>query len=42
MFEKISHQNVVRRKFSVDSLFSTMLYGKKRKTENVENQQKAF
>ena len=42
MFEKISRQKVVRRKFSVDSAFFTMLYGKKRKPGNTGNQQKAF
>ena len=35
-------QNRVRIKSSVDSMFSNMLYGKKRKTGNAGNQQKAF
>ena len=39
---KISHQKAVRIKFSVDSLFSKMFYGKKRKPRNARNQQKAF
>ena len=42
MVEKISRQKVVRIKFSVDSVFSNMLYGKKRKPGNAANQQKAF
>ena len=42
MFEKISRQKVERMKFSVDSAFSNMLYGKKQKPENAGNQQKAF
>ena len=40
--EKISRQKAVRIKFSVDSAFSNMLYGKKRKPGNAGNQQKAF
>ena len=39
---KISRQKAVRIKFSVDSAFSYMLYGKKRKPGNAGNQQKAF
>ena len=39
---KISRQKAVRIKFSVDSAFSNMLYGKKRKPGNAGNQQKAF
>ena len=42
MVEKVSRQKVVRIKFSVDSAFSNMLYGKKRKPGNAGNQQKAF
>ena len=42
MLEKISRQKVERIKFSVDSAFSNMLYGKKGKPGNVGNQQKAF
>ena len=42
MVEKISHQKVVRIKFSVDSAFSNMLYGKKQKPGNAVNPQKAF
>ena len=38
MVEKISRQKAVRKKFSVDSEFSNMLYGKKRKPGNAENQ----
>ena len=39
---KISYQEAVRTKFSVDSAFSNMFYGKKQKTGNAGNQQKAF
>ena len=42
MVEKISRQKVVRIRFSVDSAFSNMLYGKKRKPGNAGNQQKTF
>ena len=42
MFEKILRQKVERIKFSVDSTFSNMLYGKKWKPGNAGNQQKAF
>ena len=41
-FGKISRKKAVRIKFSVDSAFSNMLYGKKRKPGNAGNQQKAF
>ena len=40
--EKISLQKILRIKFSVDSGFSYMLYGKNRKPGNAGNQQKAF
>ena len=40
--KKISLQKRVRIKFSVDSEFSNVLYGKKRKPGNAGNQQKAF
>ena len=40
--EKISLQNTLRIKFSVDSGFSNELYGKKQKPGNAGNQQKAF
>ena len=39
---KISRQKEVRIKFSVDSTFSNMFYGKKQKPWNAGNQQKAF
>ena len=39
---KISRQKAVRIKFSVDSAFLNLLYGKKRKSGNARNQQKAF
>ena len=39
---KILRQKAVRIKFSVDSAFSYMVYGKKRKPGNAANQQKAF
>ena len=39
---KISRQKVVKIKFSVDSAFSNISYGKKRKPGNAGNQQKAF
>ena len=39
--EKISCQNAVKIKFSVDSAFLNMFYGKKQKPGNVGNQQKA-
>ena len=38
----MSHQKVVRITFSVDSVFSNILYGKNRKPGNAGNQQKAF
>ena len=38
---KISFQKTVRLKFSLDSEFLNVLYGKKRKPENAGNQQKA-
>ena len=38
---KISFQKTVRLKFSLDSEFLNVLYGKKRKPENTGNQQKA-
>ena len=41
MFEKISHQKVERIKFSMNSAFSNMLYGKKWKPGNSGNEQKA-
>ena len=39
---KISLQKTVKTKISVDSRFSNVLYGKKRKPGNAGNQQKAF
>ena len=39
---KISLQKTVRMKLSVDSGFSNVFYGKKRKPRNAGNQQKAF
>ena len=39
---KISLQKTVRMKLSVDSGFSNVFYGKKRKPGNAGNQQKAF
>ena len=36
MFGKISHQKAVRIKFSVDSAFSNIPYGKKRKPGSAE------
>ena len=39
---KISRQKAVRTEFSVDSAFSNMFCGKKRKPGNAGNQQKAF
>ena len=39
---KISLQKTVRMKLSVDSGFSNVFYGKKRKPGNTGNQQKAF
>ena len=39
---KISRQKAVRIKFSVDSVFSNMFYGEKRKPGNAGNQHKAF
>ena len=39
---KISRHKTVRIKFSVDSGFSNMLYGKRQKPGNAGNQQKAF
>ena len=42
MFGKISLQKTLRVKFSMDSRFSTELYGKKRKPGDAGNQQKAF
>ena len=42
MFGKISHQKPVRIKFSVDSAFSNIPYGKKWKPGSAGNQQKAF
>ena len=39
---KISRQKAVRIKFSVDSAFSSMFYGRKRKPGNAGNQQKAL
>ena len=42
MIEKISRQKVIKIKFSVDSAFLNMLYGKKQKPGNAGNQQKAF
>ena len=39
---KISRHKTVRIKFSVDSEFSNMLYGKKRKPGIAGNQQKTF
>ena len=39
---KISLQKTVRMKLSVDSGFSIVFYGKKRKPGNAGNQQKAF
>ena len=40
--EKISRQETVTIKFSMDSGFSKMLYGKKGKPGNVGNHQKAL
>ena len=42
MFGKNLTSKIVRIKFSVDSEFSNMLYGKKQKPGNVWNQQKVF
>ena len=42
MVEKISRQKGVRIRFSVDSAFLNMLYGKKRKPGNAGNQRKTF
>ena len=39
---KISLQKAARMKLSVDSGFSNVFYGKKRKPRNTGNQQKAF
>ena len=39
---KISLQKTVTMKLSVDSRFSNVFYGKKRKPGNAGNQQKAF
>ena len=39
---KNSHHKTVKIKFSVDSGFSNMSYGKKRKPGSARNQQKAF
>ena len=39
---KISRQKAARIKFSVDSAFSKMFYGKKQIPGNAGNQQKAF
>ena len=42
MFGKNLTSKTVRIKFSVDSAFWNMFYGKKRKPGNAGNQQKAF
>ena len=42
MSGKISLQKTVRMKLSIDSGFSNVFYGKKRKPGNAGNQQKAF
>ena len=42
MFRKNLSQETVRIIFSVNSGFSNMLYGKKRKPGNTGNQHKAF
>ena len=42
MFGKNLTSKTVRTKFSVDSAFSNVLYGKKQKPANAGNQQKAF
>ena len=39
---KISRQKAVRIKFTMDSTFLNMFYGKKRNPRNAGNQQKAF
>ena len=41
-FNKLCLGKTVRIKFPVDSAFSNIFYGKKRKPGNAENQQKAF
>ena len=42
VWEKSHVKKAVRTKFSVDSAFSNMFYGKKRKHGNAGNQHKAF